>query len=532
MPPEPMMPDVLVLGEEIESVLAAVSAARMGVKTVLLVSDEGRLGGLSTQGGLSYMDITLGCLPPLFSEFLDRAGVKRVGLEPARAEETLRQMLADAGVRVDTQSHLGEYPAQIFIDATPDASLVSALELPCIEGLGGLLKGRQSGSENPPEFIGVSPVFRIHHLPISHLQKAEAEIRALEGWSDILEAALPFHDPSLWQEYVTRPTFQSDNPAEQDYLDILNPSIGIAFHIWKQQKTIQEGAPRQNIASLSTETRLAGARTYAEAPIWIDGGNVACLPEGVLSFNGMVMRVDALPPAPGQVPEATILNRLLAYSQSGGVPAVLIQEMQLFEAFLRQHAGDSEIAIEAPKALYIRQTRTMLTQKNMTARQMLAGGVPEEDAIGVFSYWLDFRGVQLSRYFPGLYHLPKPVFRVGLGCALLAQAGLESWAVVGRSAGYSPVAQGAGRIIQHNAQVGEAVGIAAALAIKHGCPMREIPARSILEVLEARNPKVMQQQWELLKSEQQKGAGTQSTEMPAGLSELLDADDAVMKREY
>ena len=518
------MPDVLVLGEEIESVLTAVSAARMGVSTVLLVSDEGRLGGLSTQGGLSYMDITPECLPPLFSEFLNRAGVKRVGLEPVRAEETLHQMLAEAGVRVDTQSNLGEYPAQIYIDATPDASMLSALELPCIEGLGGLLKGRQSGNEKPPEFIGVSPVFRIHHLPVACLEHTEANIRALNGWTDVLEAALPFHDPTLWQEYLTRPTFQSDNPAERDYLDILNPSIGIAFHIWKQQNP-----PQQNIAVLSPETRLASARTYSEAPIWIDGGNVACLPDcssdSVLSFNGMVMRAEALPPAPGQVPEATVLNRLLAYSQSGGVPAVLIQEMQLFEAFLQQHTGVSEIAIEAPKALYIRQTRTMLTQKNMTARQMLAGGVPEEDAIGVFSYWLDFRGVQLSRYFPGLYHLPKPVFRVGLGCSLLAQPGLESWAVVGRSAGYSPVGQGAGRIIQHNAQVGEAVGIAAALAIKNGCTLREISARSIRAVLEERNPPLMKQQWALLNA-----SGTQSSEMPRGLSELLDADDTVMKR--
>jgi hypothetical protein len=116
---------------------------------------------------------------------------------------------------------------------------------------------------------------------------------------------------------------------------------------------------------------------------------------------------------------------------------------------------------------------------------MLKGGVPEKDAIGTFSYWLDCRGIELRQFYPGC-HFPKPIFNVGLDVALFDQPELHNFGVMGRSAGYSPLGQGAGRIVQHNAMLGEALGIAAAIAVKNQVSLNTIGAHDIRLELNSR----------------------------------------------
>ena len=131
--------------------------------------------------------------------------------------------------------------------------------------------------------------------------------------------------------------------------------------------------------------------------------------------------------------------------------------------------------------MYVRQTLTLLAQNNMTARQAIEGGVPEEKAVGTFSYWLDLRGTQLWKQFPG-EHLPKPVFNVGLEVALPVVPALQNVALVSRSAGYSPIGQGTGRIVQHNAMLGEGLGIAAALSVLSQCSLQNIVETAMPQV--------------------------------------------------
>jgi hypothetical protein len=138
--------------------------------------------------------------------------------------------------------------------------------------------------------------------------------------------------------------------------------------------------------------------------------------------------------------------------------------MAQFERYLRERGGFAEAVVIPPEEMYVRQTVTLLARQNMTARNAIEGGVPAEKSVGTFSYWLDLRGTQLWKLFPG-EHLPKPVFNVGLDVALPLVPRLQNFAFVSRSAGYSPIGQGTGRIVQHNAILGEGVGIAAALAV-------------------------------------------------------------------
>ena len=474
--------DVLVIGDEVESILTAVSAARAGASVQLARRSVGRLGGLSVRGGLSYMDITPELVTGLFMEFFQRTGMVRVALNPDRAHEVLTQLLAEAqinvisGVEVSMQVNREGFPEavtftprpltaeqaveprslpsppleplvlrpKIVIDSTPDADVARALGIPYLTGLGGMLGEDQN-------FLGVSPVFRITGIPLGGFRAFEAELRKHPELPEILDQALPYHPPELRAEYINRPTFA---PEEYDYLDILNPVIGIDYHIWRH------GTPQ----------------TYPTAPIAIDGANTARLSDDSLGFNGMVARADAL-----GFPKDRIFEGLIGLSQGGAIPAPLIEEMSRFEQYLREKGGFAEANIIPPQELYVRQTLTLLSRQNMTARQAIEGGVPPEKAIGTFSYWLDLRGAQLWKRYPN-EELPKPVFNVGLDVGLPLTPHLQNFAFVSRSAGYSPIGQGTGRIVQHNSLLGEGMGIAAALAALSNTPLAEIADTSMPQI--------------------------------------------------
>lgn len=440
---------------------------------MLVRRSTGPLGGLSVRGGLSYMDITVDCLTGLFHEFYQRAGVVRIALNPDRASLVLSQMLDEANVKVISGVEpkvelnrdgfpelvllmepgtilLGEDAAQqvvcprVVIDSTPDADVARSLGIPYLQGLGGILGDDQN-------FLGVSPVFRITGVPVAGLRAFEARLRQNPNLPAILERALPFHPESLRAEYITRPTFA---PEDQDYLDILNPVIGIDYHIWRY------GTPS----------------SYPTTAIAIDGGNISRLQDGSLGFNGLVARSDAL-----GFEANGIFAGLIALSQGGPTPAGLLEEMRQFETYLREQGAFSEARVIPPQELYVRQTLTLLSRRNMTARQAIEGGVSPDKAVGTFSYWLDLRGAQLWKRFPN-EELPKPIFNVGLDAALPLNPAIKNFAFIGRSAGYSPIGQGAGRIVQHSAMLGEGLGVAAALAALSQSPLTTIVDQAMPQV--------------------------------------------------
>lgn len=449
--------DTVVVGDEVESVLTAVSAARLGLRTALVRRSAGDLGGLSTRGGLSYMDITPEFIPPLFGEFLQRAGVIRVALNRKRAVSALQALLDEAGVEVLSGVEAAPVvdghrirelmlsdgralEAGVLIDATPDADVARQLDVPYIRGLGGLAGGKSN-------YLGVTPVFRLQNVPVEFLRAFEADLRSRPETPRLLRQALPHKTDAERQELLARPTYAPDGT---DYLDILNPVIGVWYHAW----------------------RHGDAAGYPQAKIYIDGGNVSRLDDGTLGFNGMIHRTADEPDA---------FENLLAWSHGAPMPDALMQEVKHFGRFLREEGGLAEAAVIPPDELYVRQTLTLLAKDNMTAEKALRGGVPEEKAIGTFSYWLDLRGAELWRYFPG-EDLPKPIFNVGLDVTLPLWPQFSNFAFIGRSAGYSPIGQGAGRIVQHNALVGEALGIAAGLSVLSGTGLPETAANALPQI--------------------------------------------------
>lgn len=146
--------DVIVVGGEPEGVCAAVSAARNGLKT-LLIEEEDVLGGLMTLGKLNFIDIcedrqgnilTQG----LFMEFYDAVGGTAFDVETAKqffydwvtkeANATVKlntkfvAPLMDentiVGVVVEEDGREVTYTASRIIDATVDADVAAAAGVP------------------------------------------------------------------------------------------------------------------------------------------------------------------------------------------------------------------------------------------------------------------------------------------------------------------------------------------------------------------------------------------------------------------
>lgn len=134
--------DVAIYGGTPAGVTAAVQAARMGRK-VVLISFNGHVGGM-TSGGLTATDIgKKSAISGMASEFYKRAG-KIADFSPALAEKQFLEMLSEAGVTVllnrcliaselkdgrlaSISMETGEtIEASVFIDSTYEGDLLAA----------------------------------------------------------------------------------------------------------------------------------------------------------------------------------------------------------------------------------------------------------------------------------------------------------------------------------------------------------------------------------------------------------------------
>ncbi len=172
--------DVIVVGGDPEGVCAAVSAARSGLKTLLIEDDEA-LGGLMTLGKLNFIDICESrdgkiLTQGLFMEFYNAVGGTAFEIETAKqffydwvvkeknAELKLNTSfvapLMDGqtikGVVVEENGEEKTYTASRIIDATVDADVAAAAGAPYTvagEDIG--LKDRQMGVTLVFELSGV-----------------------------------------------------------------------------------------------------------------------------------------------------------------------------------------------------------------------------------------------------------------------------------------------------------------------------------------------------------------------------------------
>lgn len=172
--------DVIVVGGEPEGVTAAVSAARNGMKT-LLVEDDDALGGLMTLGMLNFIDMCHGrdgtlLTQGIFEEFYNAVGGTAFDVEQAKA--VFLQMVTDevnidlklntefvapliengaiSGITVLENGEEKTYRSARVIDATVDADVAAASGVPYT------FAGEDIGEKDRQ--MGVTLVFTVNNV--------------------------------------------------------------------------------------------------------------------------------------------------------------------------------------------------------------------------------------------------------------------------------------------------------------------------------------------------------------------------------
>lgn len=413
--------DLIVVGHETEGCLAAIAGSRAGARTALTLPPHRMLGGLLTEGGLAFVDRdSRHLLPPsqspadgLFGQFLDRAGVQLVALEAERGAATLRIMLAEAGVTLVEQAWTGlrvegdrlvalELADGTSLSATHFLDASADLDLAAAAGLQFATGFSEYGLEST---LGFSPLPIVHGVTPAQIVETARSMAA---------------DPALeaLKQKVFGPRAFLELDHGVDYVLLGPPHLGLAYQRWREQ---------ENVA--------------CPHPFEADGFNIAVLGPATTSWNGLMYF--SRDPA-----------TLLRLSQNGA-DAVMRAEMRQFERFLQEVLGWSNARVELAPHVYVRQTRHALGTLHRLQLDEIVQGY-EVASVGTFCYYPDFRGFHSPRF-------PHPPT-----AHVILEAGLtrpfRNLGLASRAGGYTPFAHSLCRLVQYNATLGTALGVAAALA--------------------------------------------------------------------
>ena len=414
--PEPY--DVIVMGTEPEGIAAAVSAARNGMKTLLLGEDKA-LGGLMTIGELNFIDmcesrdgtvLTQG----FFQEFYDAVGgsafdivearnffLDVVTAEPLltlRTENDFVEPIMDGntlvGIVTDEHGAKHSYYGARIIDATVDADVAASSGVPYTyagEDIGE--KDRQMGVTLVFELSGVNWNKVWRHL---NWQRFKAEVFK-QGSADMGAT-----DKTAW-----------GYTAE-----------GYAYE------------PQDDMMRLR-------------------GFNIARQNNGNVLINALIIfGVDPLSEA----------------SKAEGI-ARAEREMEYLVPYIRENFKGFEKAELADTAeqLYVRESRHIIGEYQLTIDDVLENR-DQWDKIAVGAYPVDVQPTAAQTYgtvigSPDKYAVP---FRS------LVPLQVENLLVVGRSASYTSLAAGSARVIPLGMAEGEAAGVACAYSMEYAIGFRDM----------------------------------------------------------
>jgi hypothetical protein len=486
--------DVVVYGATASGVAAAVSASRQGMH-VALVSVDGHVGGM-VSGGLSETDKGRDeVIGGISREFFERAG-KHYGqpiewrFEPHVAEQTFQAMLTEANVtqisRLRLREQGGVYVrggkimaitltdatvlrAPVFIDTSYEGDLMNAAGVD-------FTWGRESAAQYGESIAGVrgkqrpTHQFNVRVSPYaadgSLLPEVQPGPRGEIGQSDKLVQAygfrmcltnvpgnmLPFpkpakYDPAryeLLKRYIAALQKQSGFAPSMRQLMIMTPIRGGKFDI-------------NNLGGFSTDHIGASvdfpfADYKRQAEIWQDHYDYQA---GFFYF--------------------------LANDPS--VPKVLSEEVNSYglakDEFVEEHGW--------PFQLYIREGRRMLGAYVMTEKDITTD-VTKPDTIGMGSYQSDSHNVRRIPTVDGAvenegeqYVIPVPYeipYRI-----MLPKAGEVTNLLVPVCLSASHVAYSTVRMEPQYMILGQAAGVAAAIAVRDRVDLAKVPTKQLQESL-------------------------------------------------
>lgn len=410
--------DVIVMGTEPEGIAAAVSAARNGMKTLLLGEDTA-LGGLMTIGQLNFIDmcesrdgtiLTQG----FFKEFYDAVGGSAFDITEARnffldvvtaeplltlrTENDFKAPIMDddaiIGIITDECGVERSYYGSRIIDATVDADVAAASGVPYTyagEDIGE--RDRQMGVTLVFELSGVNWNKVWLHL---NWQRFKAEVFK-QGSTDMGAT-----DKTAWG-------YTSEGYAYEPHNDMMRLR---GFNIARQNNgnVLINALIIFGVDPLSEESKAEGiARAQAE------------------------------------------MEYLIPYIQDN------------FKGFEKAKlAGTAE-------QLYVRESRHIIGEYQLTIDDVLENR-DQWDKIAVGAYPVDVQPTATQTYgtvigSPDKYAVP---FRS------LVPLQIENLLVIGRSASYTSLAAGSARVIPLGMAEGDAAGVACAYSLHHNISFRDI----------------------------------------------------------
>lgn len=410
--------DVIVVGSDPEGIAAALSAARNGMKTLLLSKDS-TPGGLYTLGALNFIDVpetrdgTL-LVGGIYEEFVNVVGGS--GFDIVNAANVFNDMLTAednltvrygakfqepvmngntiTGVTVlEEGDMLVTYNAPYIIDATQDGDVAAAAGAPYTYA------GEDIGERDRE--MGVTLVFRVSGV----------------NWDSMCR-------------YLT-----------------IKRGIGEIFN-----KSTSMGVSGNTAWGFSDE---GYAYEPSDEAMRLRGFNMAKQDNGDVLVNALlIFDVDPLDEASreeGIARAKAELENIIPYLQDE------------FWGF-----GDCELAGTA-EDLYVRESRHITCEYNLTIDDVLENR-DQDDRIAVTSYPVDVQPTKTQTYgtvvgYPDQY---------AVGYKSLVPQDVDGLLVVGRAAGYTSLAAGSARIVPTGMACGEAAGVAVAVAKAQSATPRDL----------------------------------------------------------
>ena len=386
--------DVIVVGSEPEGIAAAVAAAESGART-LLVTRDGRVGGLFVLGGLNSLDVRTEPLVQrgFFERWWDRVG-REAAFDVGRAEAAFGASLAEAGVMVELNA----------------------------EKVGAVLEQRR--------MVGVwvgGQTFRAAQVVDA---TADGDLAAEAG----APYTIGFRSLGVDARMADTLVFKVD---------------GVDWDALAEVSTREPGYAQVNgNAAWGPFGGVPAAYEAVQAGVRLRGLNLGRQADGSVLVNALLLYgVD--PFSANSVTDGLRRGRLEA-------PRI-VKYLQTLPGFAEARYGG------VAEQLYIRESRHFRTRCTLTVDDALGNAVRRGD-VAAGSYALDVQ--TLTPNDDGYVYGVPEVYGVRL-CVALPKRPENLW-VVGKTAGYDPLAASSARVVPFGMALGEAVGVAAAGAARSG----------------------------------------------------------------
>ena len=401
--------DVIVLGSEPEAISSAVAAAESGA-SVLLLSEEPRVGGLFVMGQMNSLDLRTE--PEVMQRGVFERWWNLVGrgssFDVLRAEAAFQTLLNDAGVVVGLN---GEITAVLNAEGNGIESVIFTQP--------------ETGQENE--------LFAKHYIDAT----AEADIAADVG----VPFSMGFSSMGLDARMVDTLVFRIDNIDWQ----VLRRGINQRGDSYAEvNDRVAWGHFAENGQSLIKRYQAQ------EDGIRLRGLNLGLQDDGTVLVNALLIHdIDPFDKASREEGKARATReavRIIDFLKQEGVPGF-------------DDASYGGVA----QSLYIRETRHMETLCKLTVDDVLGNKVTAND-VAAGGYPLDVQ--VLTRNDTGFVYGVPDIYGVEL-CVAVPVNTSNLW-VVGKAAGYDPLAASSARVVPFGMALGEAVGVAAVKALEVG----------------------------------------------------------------